>query len=68
MVECRHSHTHSLYATYLRNRIVGALRASPDGGVQQASFAISQNFIFEHPTLDELAHALSGLVSGLTQT
>ena len=53
-------HQSSLYATFLRNRIIGALRADP--GTQGAAHHVSQNFVFEHPTLQDLAIAISILV------
>ncbi|GJE88919.1 acetyl-CoA synthetase-like protein [Phanerochaete sordida] len=52
----------SLHATFLRNRIVGAFRANPDADVQRAASRVSQNFIFEHPTLDALADAVAATV------
>ena len=56
----------SLHATSLRNRIVTALRADP-----RASHAIqnvSQNFVFEHPTLRDLSFSVSALVLGSVQS
>ncbi|GJE99007.1 acetyl-CoA synthetase-like protein [Phanerochaete sordida] len=52
----------SLRATFLRNRIVGALRASSDANAQKASAHVSQNFVYEHPTLQELAGVITELV------
>ncbi|KAJ7718257.1 putative aminoadipate reductase [Mycena metata] len=56
----------SLNATFLRHRIVGALNASPENQVKAAAQKIPQNFVYEHPTLEELAQAISGLVDGNT--
>lgn len=46
----------------MRNRIVGALRSDPQAS--RAVHNISQNFIFEHPTVHDLAVAISALVYG----
>ncbi|EKM50758.1 uncharacterized protein PHACADRAFT_153008 [Phanerochaete carnosa HHB-10118-sp] len=50
----------SLNATFLRTRIINALRADP----QTRIFAlhVSQTFVFEHPTLHDLAIAIGVLV------
>ncbi|KAI0698168.1 hypothetical protein BC835DRAFT_1413297 [Cytidiella melzeri] len=65
----------SLSATFLRTRIVAALRISKQF---DAAKHVSQNFIFDYPTLDRLANAIHDLVhpepsskstpSGLQQT
>lgn len=47
----------------MRNRIAGALRSSTDPNAQQASLRISPNFVYDHPTLHELAGAIANLVS-----
>ena len=52
----------SLSATFLRNRIIGALRESPDSSVVSIAQKITQNFVFQHPTLTSLAQAVSGLI------
>ncbi|GJE98682.1 putative NRPS-like protein biosynthetic cluster [Phanerochaete sordida] len=52
----------SLSATFFRNRIIGALRSSDSSSVRQAAQNISSNIIFEHPTVEQLAIALSTLV------
>lgn len=46
----------------MRNRIVGALRSDPQAS--RATHNVSQNFVFEHPTIHELAAAISSLVYG----
>ena len=51
----------SLHATFLRNRIIGALRGSPDTTVQAAAANISQNFVFEHSTIQDLASAIADI-------
>lgn len=52
----------SLSATYLRNRIIGALRSSNDPLAQAASSHVSQDLIFSHPTIQRLAAAVEQLV------
>ncbi|KAF7340997.1 Acetyl-CoA synthetase-like protein [Mycena sanguinolenta] len=51
----------SLNATFLRHRIMSALRTSGDN---QAAQNISLNFIYAHPTIEELASAIITLVNG----
>lgn len=46
-------------ATFLRTRIITALRLS---GKLDAAKNVSQNFIFDHPTIQQLAHAIHALV------
>lgn len=53
----------SLDATFLRNRIVAMLKASGDKQAQAAAPHITQNFVFENPTIESLALALSTLVA-----
>lgn len=52
----------SLGATFLRNRIIGAFRASKGGFSQQAAASVSQNFVFDHPTIRDLAQAICTLI------
>ncbi|GJE90357.1 acetyl-CoA synthetase-like protein [Phanerochaete sordida] len=52
----------SLYATFLRNRIIGALRS--DARTAPCARHVPQNFVFEHPTLHDLALATGILVGG----
>ncbi|KAF7299625.1 Acetyl-CoA synthetase-like protein [Mycena chlorophos] len=54
----------SLNATFLRHRIVGALRAAPV--TLDRAQAIPQNLIYTHSSVEKLAHALEGLVNGST--
>lgn len=49
----------SLSATFFRNRIVAALRA---GQQSKAASEVSQNFIYEYPSIKRLAHAVAALV------
>ncbi|KAF7340994.1 Acetyl-CoA synthetase-like protein [Mycena sanguinolenta] len=51
----------SLNATFLRHRIMNALKTSGDN---QAAQNISLNFIYAHPTIEELANAIITLVNG----
>ena len=54
--------TNSLSATYLRNRIIGALRTSSDTTAQAAATHVSQDFVFLNPSLHKLAAAVVRLV------
>ncbi|KZP06375.1 acetyl-CoA synthetase-like protein [Athelia psychrophila] len=54
----------SLSATFLRNRVIGALRFSSDPDASKAARKITQNVIFSHPTLTQLSVHLIQLVSG----
>ncbi|KAF7973245.1 hypothetical protein HWV62_15753 [Athelia sp. TMB] len=54
----------SLSATFLRNRIMGALRSSSDPQVTQAVQKISQNVVFSNPTIKQLSAHIAQLVSG----
>lgn len=53
----------SLHATFLRNRFLNTLRCDPNAAIQHAAARISQNFVFEHPTVHGLAEALVGVVA-----
>ena len=53
---------YSLSATYLRNRIIGALRSSRNTSAQAAANHIPQEFVFSHPTLQKLAIAVVRLI------
>ena len=52
----------SLHATFLRNRIVATIRAAEEPAIQRAATDITQNLVFEYPTLRELAAAIAKLV------
>ncbi|KAJ7865170.1 putative aminoadipate reductase [Mycena olivaceomarginata] len=54
----------SLNATFLRLRIVGALRNSQGSHTTAAAQKISQNFVYAHPSIEELANAIAALVHG----
>ena len=57
----------SLSATFMRNRIVSSLRSSGDPELTKAAGAVSQNFVFEYPSIRELASAVSALVGPSSQ-
>lgn len=52
----------SLSVTYLRNKLANALRTSPDSKTRSAVSRISQNIIFENPTIELLAARIASLV------
>ncbi|KAH8102700.1 hypothetical protein BXZ70DRAFT_929500 [Cristinia sonorae] len=52
----------SLNATFLRNRIIGALRSSQDAAARDAAIKVPQEFIFTHSTLQQLAVAVVHLI------
>ncbi|KAJ7715956.1 acetyl-CoA synthetase-like protein [Mycena metata] len=54
----------SLDATFLRHRIVGGLHNSPDEKAKRAANGITQNFVYDHPSVEELAKAIAALVNG----
>lgn len=54
----------SLNATFFRNRIIGALRAS---SLHQVAHSVSANIIFEYPTVQQLALVLQSLVDPPTE-
>ncbi|KAJ7656866.1 putative aminoadipate reductase [Mycena polygramma] len=54
----------SLNATFLRHRIVGALKTSDDDKAKAAAQKISQNFVYAHPSIEELAAAIATSVHG----
>lgn len=53
----------SLSATYLRNRLISALRRSSEIGIQNISSLITQNIIFENPTIHSLARKVAALIA-----
>ncbi|KZT22888.1 acetyl-CoA synthetase-like protein [Neolentinus lepideus HHB14362 ss-1] len=53
----------SLSATFLRNRIIGALRASEDPATKIAGGNVSQNFVFANNTIRSLATGIRNLIS-----
>ncbi|KAJ7609797.1 hypothetical protein DFH06DRAFT_1246824, partial [Mycena polygramma] len=54
----------SLNATFLRHRIVGALKNSGDDKAKAAAQMIPQNFVYAHPSIEGLAAAIRMLVDG----
>ncbi|KAJ7656826.1 putative aminoadipate reductase [Mycena polygramma] len=58
----------SLNATFLRHRIVGALKNSGDDKANVAAQKIPQNFVYAHPSIEELAGAIATLVHGGTES
>ncbi|KAJ7146585.1 putative aminoadipate reductase [Mycena epipterygia] len=52
----------SLNATFLRHRIVGALKDSTEKKVNAAALKIPQNFVYAYPSIEELAGAIMALV------
>jgi hypothetical protein len=54
---------YSLSVTYLRNRILGALRKSSDPEVKKAAAHIPYNVIFENPTIELLGSRIAALVN-----
>ncbi|KZP16286.1 putative aminoadipate reductase [Athelia psychrophila] len=55
----------SLSATFLRNRIMGALRSSSDPEVSKAVQKVTQNVVFTHPTIRQLSAHIAHLVAGV---
>ncbi|TFK51599.1 acetyl-CoA synthetase-like protein [Heliocybe sulcata] len=56
----------SLSATFLKNRIIGALRSSQNPSVKDAAARVSQNIVFAHPTIRQLANKLASIVDPST--
>ncbi|KAJ7193227.1 putative aminoadipate reductase [Mycena pura] len=54
----------SLNSTFLRHRIVGALKSVADEKYKAAARNIPPNFVYAHPSIEELARAVSALVRG----
>ncbi|KAH7929522.1 putative aminoadipate reductase [Leucogyrophana mollusca] len=52
----------SLSATYLRNRIISALRQSSDAGLPSIAERVAPNFVFDNPTIRSLSKRLAGLI------
>lgn len=48
-------------ATFLRRRIIGALRASTDSAVQKAVESVNQNAVYTYPTVNDLTAFLVSL-------
>ncbi|KAJ7886913.1 hypothetical protein B0H13DRAFT_1627705 [Mycena leptocephala] len=58
----------SLNATFLRHRIVGGLKNSGDNNAKAAAQKIPQNFVYAHPSIEELAVAITMLVNNDTNS
>ncbi|EKM50011.1 uncharacterized protein PHACADRAFT_130503 [Phanerochaete carnosa HHB-10118-sp] len=58
----------TLSATFYRNRIIGALRASGTLRVRQAAQRVPANLVFECPSVQQLASALAALVDQSADT
>ncbi|KAJ6480154.1 putative aminoadipate reductase [Mycena sanguinolenta] len=54
----------SLSATFLRLRIMAAMRASKDPALRKAAPDISQSLVYSNPTISQLSAYLAGLISG----
>lgn len=52
----------SLSATFLRHRIVGALKNSVHDAAKVAAQNIPQNFVYAHPSIEELTSAITKLI------
>ncbi|KZT19320.1 acetyl-CoA synthetase-like protein [Neolentinus lepideus HHB14362 ss-1] len=52
----------SLSATFLRNRIIGALRTSTDPNAKKALEGVTQNIVYTNPTIEQLAGAVASLL------
>ncbi|KAJ6617595.1 hypothetical protein B0H10DRAFT_2033150 [Mycena sp. CBHHK59/15] len=63
-VDLFHQGFDSLSATFLRLRILSALRSSNDTAVQRAADGVTQNLVYSYPTIVRLSAFLYGLVSG----
>ena len=55
---------HSLSSTFLKNRILGSLGASPHEAIREAASRIGQNVVFANPTVRRLASHLIQCVGG----
>ncbi|TFK46704.1 putative aminoadipate reductase [Heliocybe sulcata] len=53
---------HSLSATFLRNRIIGALRTSADPNAKKALEGVTQNIVYTNPTVEQLAGVVASLL------
>ncbi|KAJ7075616.1 putative aminoadipate reductase [Mycena belliarum] len=53
----------SLNATFLRHRIVGALTFAEDKAANAVAQKIPQNFVYSHPSIEQLAIAIADLMA-----
>ncbi|KAJ7099035.1 putative aminoadipate reductase [Mycena crocata] len=54
----------SLNATFLRRRIISILKNSTDEKIKAAAQKLPQNFVYAHPSVEDLAHAIMKIVLG----
>ncbi|KAJ7496400.1 putative aminoadipate reductase [Mycena latifolia] len=54
----------SLSTTFLRLRILAALRTAADPAVQAAATGVTQNIVYSYPTIMQLSAFLDGLIAG----
>ncbi|KAG6328546.1 hypothetical protein ID866_10543, partial [Astraeus odoratus] len=54
----------SLSATFLKNRIIGSLKASADESIRDVVHHINPNVVFSNPTIPALASHLVNLITG----
>jgi hypothetical protein len=54
----------SLSATFLRNNIIAALRASGESSTAQAAANVGNNFVYSNPVLAGMARAIASLLTG----
>jgi hypothetical protein len=53
----------SLSATFLRNNIIAALRASGESSAAQGAANVGNGFVYANPTLTSMARAITSLVN-----
>ncbi|KAJ7153064.1 putative aminoadipate reductase [Mycena crocata] len=64
-VDLFHQGFDSLSATFLRLRILSAIRSSKDLDIQNAAAGIAQNLVYAYPTISHLANYLARLCCGI---
>lgn len=52
-------------ATFLRNRIIGALRSSPDADISKSAARVTQNVIFSFSTIKTLTTHITSLIENV---
>ncbi|KAJ6568449.1 putative nonribosomal peptide synthetase [Mycena sp. CBHHK59/15] len=65
-VDLFHQGFDSLSATFLRLRILGAIRSSKETRVQKLGGNITQNLVYSYPTIFQLSDFLDGLITSGT--
>ncbi|EGO20261.1 hypothetical protein SERLADRAFT_477663 [Serpula lacrymans var. lacrymans S7.9] len=53
----------SLTATFLKNRIIGSLKSSPDLDIRAAAGRVNQNIVFNSPSIKLLSKSLANLIA-----